>query len=69
MDYEWTGLSYQEKLIGGQVYFIFALSVTLVFLVLAAQYESWTDPAAVILTVPMALVGIVAGYLARPSFS
>src|SRR5499426_1503185 len=59
MDYEWTGLSYQEKLVGGQAYFIFALSISLVFLVLAAQYESWTDPAAVILTVPMALVGIV----------
>src|SRR5262245_33972362 len=59
MDYEWTGLSYQEKLVGSQAYFIFALSISLVFLVLAAQYESWTDPAAVILTVPMALVGIV----------
>ena len=59
MAYEWTGLSYQEKLIGSQAYLIFALSITLVFLVLAAQYESWTDPAAVILTVPMALVGVV----------
>jgi HAE1 family hydrophobic/amphiphilic exporter-1 len=65
MDYEWTGLSYQEKLIGGQTYFIFALSITLVFLVLAAQYESWTDPAAVILTVPMALVGIVIALVIR----
>jgi HAE1 family hydrophobic/amphiphilic exporter-1 len=65
MDYEWTGLSYQEKLIGGQAYFIFALSITLVFLVLAAQYESWTDPAAVILTVPMALVGIVIALVIR----
>jgi hydrophobic/amphiphilic exporter-1 (mainly G- bacteria), HAE1 family len=65
MDYEWTGLSYQEKLIGGQAYFIFALSITLVFLVLAAQYESWTDPAAVILTVPMALVGIVIALAVR----
>ena len=37
MDYEWTGLSYQEKLIGSQAYFIFALSITLVFLVLAAH--------------------------------
>ena len=45
MSYEWTGLSYQEKLIGNQTYMIFALSITLVFLVLAAQYESWTDPA------------------------
>jgi hydrophobic/amphiphilic exporter-1 (mainly G- bacteria), HAE1 family len=65
MDYEWTGLSYQEKLLGSQAYFIFALSITLVFLVLAAQYESWTDPAAVILTVPMALVGIVIALAAR----
>ena len=65
MDYEWTGLSYQEKLVGNQAYFIFALSITLVFLVLAGQYESWIDPAAVILTVPMALVGIVAALALR----
>ena len=65
MDYEWTGLSYQEKLIGNQAYFIFALSITLVFLVLAGQYESWIDPAAVILTVPMALVGIVIALVLR----
>ena len=65
MDYEWTGLSYQEKLIGNQAFFIFALSITLVFLVLAAQYESWTDPAAVVLTVPMALVGIVIALFIR----
>ena len=65
MDYEWTGLSYQEKIIGSQAYFIFALSISLVFLVLAAQYESWTDPAAVILTVPMALVGIVIALAVR----
>ncbi len=63
--YNWTGLSYQEKLIGNQAYFIFALSITLVFLVLAAQYESWTDPAAVVLTVPMALVGIIAALIIR----
>ena len=65
MDYDWTGLSYQEKLIGNQAYFIFALSITLVYLVLAAQYESWTDPAAVILTVPMALVGVLAALIVR----
>ena len=63
--YNWTGLSYQEKLIGNQAYFIFALSITLVFLVLAAQYESWTDPAAVVLTVPMALVGVVVALIIR----
>src|SRR5262249_4381491 len=58
-------LSYQEKLVGGQAYLIFGLSITLVFLVLAAQYESWLDPAAVILTVPMALVGIVIALVIR----
>jgi HAE1 family hydrophobic/amphiphilic exporter-1 len=65
MSYEWTGLSYQEKLIGTQAYFIFALSITLVFLVLAAQYENWLDPIAVILTVPIALVGIVTALFIR----
>jgi HAE1 family hydrophobic/amphiphilic exporter-1 len=65
MDHEWTGISFQEKLIGNQAYVIFALSITLVFLVLAAQYESWTDPAAVVLTVPMALVGIVVALALR----
>ena len=65
MSYEWTGLSYQEKLLGSQAYFIFALSITMVYLVLAAQYESWIDPAAVILTVPMALVGIVVALVIR----
>jgi HAE1 family hydrophobic/amphiphilic exporter-1 len=65
MSYEWTGLSYQEKLVGNQAYLIFGLSLTLIYLVLAAQYESWVDPAAVILTVPMALVGIVVALVVR----
>ncbi len=65
MGYNWTGLSYQEKLIGNQADFIFVLSITLVFLVLAAQYESWADPAAVVLTVPMALVGVVVALIMR----
>jgi hydrophobic/amphiphilic exporter-1 (mainly G- bacteria), HAE1 family len=65
MDYDWTGLSYQEKLTGNQAYFIFLLSITLVYLVLAAQYESWTDPAAVIFTVPMALVGVIVALIVR----
>ena len=63
--YDWTALSYQQKLIGNQAYMIFALSIVLVFLVLAAQYESWIDPAAVVLTVPMALVGVVAALTVR----
>jgi HAE1 family hydrophobic/amphiphilic exporter-1 len=62
---DFTGLSYQEKLIGDQAYFIFALSIALVFLVLAAQYESWSHPAAVIITVPMALVGVVVALVVR----
>jgi hydrophobic/amphiphilic exporter-1 (mainly G- bacteria), HAE1 family len=65
MDYEWAALSYQEKLIGHQVIYIFAISLMLVFLVLAGQYESWTDPAAVLLTVPIALVGILAALVVR----
>lgn len=59
MGIEWTGMSYQEKLVGNQALFVFALSVLLVFLVLAAQYESWSSPAAVILVVPLALLGTV----------
>ena len=50
---------------GNQSYLLLALSITLVFLVLAAQYESWIDPAAVSLTVPMAIEGIVIALVAR----
>ncbi|MGE5442054.1 MAG: efflux RND transporter permease subunit, partial [Bacteroidota bacterium] len=65
MSYDWTATAYQEKQIGNQAYFIYALSLTLVFLVLAAQYESWTSPAAVILTVPIALVGVLLALIIR----
>jgi HAE1 family hydrophobic/amphiphilic exporter-1 len=65
--YEWTSTSYQEKQVGHQAYFIYALSITLVFMVLAALYESWTSPAAVILGVPMALVGVLLGIIIRGS--
>lgn len=63
--YDWTTISYQEKLVGNQAYFIYALSIILVFLVLAAQYESWFDPAAVILVVPIALVGVLVALVIR----
>jgi hydrophobic/amphiphilic exporter-1 (mainly G- bacteria), HAE1 family len=53
-------MSYQEKLVGGSAYFIFALSILLVYFALAGQYESWIIPAAVILAVPMALLGTAA---------
>jgi HAE1 family hydrophobic/amphiphilic exporter-1 len=65
MDFEWTGMSYQEKLVGGEAYLIFALAVLFVFLVLAAQYESWTSPAAVIAVVPLAALGVVLALLLR----
>ncbi len=65
MDYEWTGISYQEKQVGNEQYFIFLLAVVFVFLVLAAQYESWTSPAAVISVVPLAALGVVIALLLR----
>src|SRR5262245_29407021 len=63
MSFEWTAMSYQEKLVGSSTYFIFALAILLVFFVLAGQYESWITPAAVILAVPLALLGTVAALL------
>jgi HAE1 family hydrophobic/amphiphilic exporter-1 len=65
MSYDWTGLSYQEELVGNQMYMVFGLSIILVFLVLAAQYESWSDPATVVLVVPMAIVGIIVALFVR----
>jgi HAE1 family hydrophobic/amphiphilic exporter-1 len=65
MAYEWTSTSYQEKKVGSQAYFIYALSLFLVYMVLAALYESWTSPAAVILVVPMALVGVLLALISR----
>ena len=56
---EWTAMSYQEKVVGNQMYFVFAMALLLVYLVLAAQYESWYMPLSVILSVPLALVGPV----------
>jgi HAE1 family hydrophobic/amphiphilic exporter-1 len=65
MAYDWTATAFQEKQIGLQAYFIYALSITLVFMVLAALYESWTSPAAVILVVPMAMVGVLLALILR----
>ena len=64
MDYAWTSLSYQEKLAGGAAVIAFALSVLLVYMVLAGQYESWLLPLAVVGAVPLALLGTVAVLLA-----
>ena len=56
MAYEWTELTYLQNQAGNTAIYVFALSVVFVFLVLAAQYESWTLPLAVILVVPMCLL-------------
>jgi multidrug efflux pump len=57
--YDWTGQSLQEKLSGSQAPIILALSALVVFLVLAALYESWTIPLSVLLTVPLGIAGAV----------
>ena len=57
--YEWTGLSFEEKQAGSQVGLLLALSLVVVFLLLAALYESWTVPVAVLLVVPLGVLGSV----------
>ena len=59
--YEWTELAYQEKLAGHSGILVFAASVVFVFLVLAAQYESWALPLAIVLIVPMCLLAAISG--------
>ena len=59
--YEWTDLTYQEVISGNSSVFVFPLCVLLVVLVLAALYESWTLPLAIVLIVPMALLSAIAG--------
>jgi hydrophobic/amphiphilic exporter-1 (mainly G- bacteria), HAE1 family len=56
---EWTDMSYQEKIVGYQMYFVFAMALLLVYLVLAGQYESWYAPLSIVFSVPLALVGPV----------
>lgn len=57
--YQWTAMSYQEKLAGSATIAIFAMSIALVYFVLAGQYENWVTPFAVLLAVPLALLGTV----------
>jgi HAE1 family hydrophobic/amphiphilic exporter-1 len=59
MGYAWSGMSYQEKVAGSATMVIFALAIIFVYLVLCAQYESWTLPLTIILSVPLALIGTV----------
>ncbi|MGC8101277.1 efflux RND transporter permease subunit [Metapseudomonas otitidis] len=63
MTYEWTDLTYQQILAGNTAIFIFPLCVLLAFLVLAAQYESWSLPLAVILIVPTVLFSAIVGVI------
>jgi len=65
MAFDWTATAFQEKQVGNQAYFVYALSILLVFLVLAAQYENWSSPFGVILVVPMALVGVIVALISR----
>ena len=57
MDYSWTAVSYQEKLVGNQIYLVYGLGLLLIYLVLAGQYGSWFAPITVIGSVPLALLG------------
>lgn len=59
MGFDWTALSFQERLVSNQIYLVFALALLLVYLVLAGQYESWIAPLSVIAATPLSLVGPV----------
>jgi multidrug efflux pump len=61
MAYEWTELAYLELQAGSTAMIVFAFSIAMVFLVLAAQFESWSMPLAVILSVPMCILSALAG--------
>jgi HAE1 family hydrophobic/amphiphilic exporter-1 len=64
-NYEWTGMAYQEKTASGQIFVVFALAVLVVVMILAAQYESWTDPIAVVAVIPLAILGAIVGLTVR----
>ncbi|TSJ64496.1 multidrug efflux RND transporter permease subunit [Starkeya sp. 3C] len=57
--FEWSAMSYQEAVVGNEVYYVFGLAILLVYFVLAGQYESWILPLSVLLAVPLALLGTV----------
>ncbi|MDB6159727.1 MAG: multidrug efflux transporter permease [Gammaproteobacteria bacterium] len=65
IDYEWTGLSYEEQLSGGQAPALYAISLIVVFLCLAALYESWSIPVVVMLVVPLGVFGAVLATMLR----
>lgn len=59
--YAWTGIAYQETQAGTTISFVFIFAIIMTIFVLAAQYESWTDPLAVVLSMPIAVLGTVLG--------
>jgi len=61
----WTGAAFQEKKMGAAAIFAFSLAVVMVFLILAAQFETWALPLAVIMAIPFAMVGALLAILAR----
>ena len=63
--YQWAGLSYEERLSGSQAPALYAISILIVFLCLAALYESWSIPAAVIMVVPLGVIGTLLAALLR----
>ena len=63
--FDWTGLSYEERLSGSQAPMLYGVSLTIVFLCLAALYESWSIPVAVMLVVPLGIIGTVLATLLR----
>lgn len=65
MDHQWTGMSYQERLVGSQGAIVFGLAMLVVYLILAALYESWITPLSVILSIPLAVLGAMAGLMLR----
>jgi len=65
MAYEWTNMAYQEKKASGKGAITFAMAILVVILILSALYESWADPIAVVLTVPLAALGAAIGLMIR----
>jgi len=63
--HQWAGLSYEERLSGSQAPALYGISILIVFLCLAALYESWSIPAAVVMMVPLGVLGVVLGAMAR----
>ena len=65
--FDWTGLSYQERMAGSQAPLLYAFSIFVIFLCLAALYESWPIPIAILLTLPLGAIGGVAIWVWRRS--